>query len=187
MGRSRYDLGMKEGLILAAIGRDRPGIVERLSGAIFQQGCNMEDSRMVTLGGEFALTVLVSGPEDRLEDVRRSLEKICGELDLTAQFRQTRIDSTAPARQERLPYRLTAVSMDHPGIVHKITRLLAEHGVNVANLETRLGHAPVSGTPIFSMEIEAELPANLPIGRLREALKELSDAENMDLDIRALY
>jgi glycine cleavage system transcriptional repressor len=178
---------MKEGLILAAIGRDRPGIVDRISGAIFQHGCNLEDSRMVTLGGEFALMVLVGGPEDRLGDVKRSLGEICSELDLTVQFRQTRIDPAAPEKQERLPYKLTAVSMDHPGIVHKITHLLAGHGVNVANLETRLGHAPVSGTPIFSMEIEAELPAKLPIGRLREALKELSEAENMDIDIRAIY
>ncbi len=48
---------MREGLIISAIGRDRPGIVDRLSGAIFRNGCNLEDSRMAILGGEFALAL----------------------------------------------------------------------------------------------------------------------------------
>ena len=176
---------LREGLIVAAVGRDRPGIVDRISGAIFQAGCNLEDSRMAILGGEFALVALVSGPEKRLEEVRSAVAKLSGELELVVQFKSTRPEPPGPGREERIPYQLTAVSMDHPGIVHRITHLLAEHGVNVANLETRLAHAPVSGTPIFSLELEAQVPGELPMARLREALKALSDSENIDLDLRA--
>ena len=51
-------------LILLATGRDRPGIVDRISGLIFAAGCNLEDSRMGILGGEFSLMV-PSGPRSR--------------------------------------------------------------------------------------------------------------------------
>jgi glycine cleavage system transcriptional repressor len=177
---------MREGLIVAAVGPDRPGIVDRISGAIFKLGLNLEDSRMAILGGEFAVVALVGGPAERLSEAKRAIEEICAELRLSVQFRATRVGASGPESRERIPYRLTAVAMDHPGIVHRITHLLAAHEVNVANLETRLGFAPISATPIFSLELEAQVPADLPLARLREALKELSDAENIDLDLKAI-
>ncbi len=177
---------MREGLIVAAVGPDRPGIVDRISGAIFKLGLNLEDSRMAILGGEFALVALIGGSGERLEEARRAIEGICSELTLSVQFKATRIGAAGPETRERIPYRLTAVAMDHPGIVHKITHLLAHQDVNVANLETRLGYAPISATPIFSLELEAQVPADVPVARLREVLKQLSDAENIDLDLRAM-
>jgi glycine cleavage system transcriptional repressor len=177
---------MREGLIICAIGRDRPGIVDRLSGEIFRRGCNLEDSRMAILGGDFALVALVAGPPDRLAEVQRGAEGICRELELTAQFRLTRIGPGGPEIGERIPYKLTAVSLDQPGIVHKIAHLLAAQGVNVANLETRLTHAPITGAPMFSLELEAQVPAATPMARLRQALRELADAENIDLELRAI-
>jgi glycine cleavage system transcriptional repressor len=177
---------MREGLIVAAVGPDRPGIVDRISGAIFKLGLNLEDSRMAILGGEFALVALVGGAAERLGEAKQAIDEICSELGLSVQYRPTRIGASGPEVRERIPYRLTAVAMDHPGIVHKLTNLLARHEVNVANLETRLGYAPVSATPIFSLQLEAQVPAGQPLARLREALKQLSDAENIDLDLRAI-
>ncbi|HDO34642.1 MAG TPA: glycine cleavage system protein R, partial [Chromatiales bacterium] len=48
-------------LVVSALGQDRPGIVNELSLAILNCGCNIEDSRMTVLGGEFAVILLVSG------------------------------------------------------------------------------------------------------------------------------
>ncbi|HDJ86419.1 MAG TPA: glycine cleavage system protein R, partial [Chromatiales bacterium] len=39
-------------LVVSALGQDRPGIVNELSLAILNCGCNIEDSRMTVLGGE---------------------------------------------------------------------------------------------------------------------------------------
>ena len=176
---------MREGLIISAVGQDRPGIVDRISGAIFQAGLNLEDSRMAILGGEFALVVLVGGPRERLEAVKLAAGAIASDLGLLVQFKETRIGLRKPDPAGAMPYRLTAVAMDHPGIVHKVTHLLAEHGVNVADLETRLSYAPDSGTPIFSLHLEAQVPASLSLARLRQALEALSASENIDLDLRA--
>jgi glycine cleavage system transcriptional repressor len=179
-------VAMREGLIITAVGQDRPGIVERISGAIFQVGCNLEDSRMAILGGEFALVALVGGSVSRLEEVERVVRDLCAEIGLSAQFKPTRIGPARAEAEGRIPYKLTAVAMDQPGIVHKITHLLAEHGVNVATLETRLTYAPDSGTPIFALELLAQVPARLPVAQLRQALRELSDAENLDLELHAI-
>ena len=39
----------KESILISASGRDQPGIVDRVSGAIFDAGANLEDSRMPIL------------------------------------------------------------------------------------------------------------------------------------------
>ena len=48
-------------LVISALGEDQPGIVNRLSKVLLDQGCNIEDSRMTVLGGEFAVMLLVEG------------------------------------------------------------------------------------------------------------------------------
>jgi glycine cleavage system transcriptional repressor len=176
---------MREGLILSAIGQDRPGIVDRISGAVYQAGCNLEDSRMAILGGEFALLVLVAGSSEQLERAQLAVEQICKELDLLSQWKSTVILPPVSGQPGFMPYRVTAVAMDQPGIVHKIAHVLVQEGVNVADLETRLSHAPDSGAPLFSLELLAQVPAGVSIATLREALRELSERENIDLELRA--
>ena len=172
-----------EAFIVLATGRDRAGIVERISGAIYDSGCNLEDSRMSILGGEFALIVLVAGPSENVTKAREDLESIADELGLTMQLKPTALPDGDAVRA--LPYRLQAIAMDHPGIVHKVTRLLSRRGVNVARLDTRLSHAPVTGTPIFSLELEAQIPVDLSVPRLRTELQQLAEEENIDIELRA--
>ena len=50
---------MKEYLVLSGMGPDKPGIVKAISEAAYNTGCSIEDSRMVLLGGEFAILVLL--------------------------------------------------------------------------------------------------------------------------------
>ena len=54
-------------LVVSAIGQDRPGIVDEVSAFVFAHQCNVEDSRMAVLGGDFALIMLVSGPDTEVE------------------------------------------------------------------------------------------------------------------------
>ena len=51
---------MKQWFALSAIGRDRPGIVADLAELIYECDCNLEDSSMTMLGGEFAVLLLLS-------------------------------------------------------------------------------------------------------------------------------
>ncbi|MCG8010360.1 MAG: hypothetical protein JAY64_01475, partial [Candidatus Thiodiazotropha weberae] len=43
----------KNFLVISALGKDQPGIVKNLSKKILDEGCNITDSRMTVLGGEF--------------------------------------------------------------------------------------------------------------------------------------
>src|SRR5438128_8719920 len=53
---------MKKWFALSAIGHDRPGIVADLAELIYECDCNLEDSSMTILGGEFAVLLSLSVP-----------------------------------------------------------------------------------------------------------------------------
>ena len=178
---------MRKDLILTAVGTDRPGIVDQISGLIFREGCNLEDSRMAILGGSFALIVLVTGSEESISRLKDSLPDIEKKLELSIHLRFGRMEDTSPGEiAKAIPYRITAVAMDHPGIVHKITNILAKHNVNVATLETRITDAPTTGTPVFSLVIEANVPTDVSVSKLRTILESAANEENLDLGFHAI-
>ena len=53
-------------LVISALGKDRPGIINDLSKEIYNLGLNITDSRMTVLGGEFAILLLVDGQWNQL-------------------------------------------------------------------------------------------------------------------------
>lgn len=172
----------KQYLVLTAIGPDRSGIVSDLSALIHRAGANLEDSRMAVLGGEFALLLLISGTEPALERTRQEATSRAGALGLEVVFRNT----TGPRRAvDALPYRIRVTGFDRPGIVQSITGVLARRRVNVASLTSNLSFAPHSGTPLFTVEADLDVPSETALSQLRRELSSTCDEENLDLSFEA--
>lgn len=171
----------RETVLVSATGSDQPGIVDSVSGVVFDAGANLEDSRMAILGGEFALFVLVAGTSEQIDAVRVGLGTVAGKLDLTLQVKPV---APAQARAGVIRYSLQAVALDHPGIVHKLTGILRDRGVNVASLDTLLNQAPITGTPIFSLEMEVQVPVDQAVNELREELERAAEEDNVDIVFR---
>ena len=76
-------------LVLSALGEDRPGIVSQLSKVLLEAGCNIEDSRMAVLGGEFAVMLLVEGKWNTLAKVENSLPELGRQLGMTIISKRT--------------------------------------------------------------------------------------------------
>jgi glycine cleavage system regulatory protein len=72
-------------------------------------------------------------------------------------------------------------AMDHPGIVRKVVHVLHNYDVNILSLNTQVTRAPLSGADLFDLNIEAAVPAEKRISRLKEELLQL--AVEMDLDL----
>jgi glycine cleavage system transcriptional repressor len=151
---------MKHYFALSAIGRDRPGIVADLAELIFECDCNLEDSSMTILGTEFAVLLLLSGEGP---DVERRLTAACKRLEwekrLTVFFRPLDGERpSGPAPDTVVPMTCTVTGVDKAGIVARVARTLERHGANVTNLKTQARRGAESGTPIFTMQIEMDVP-----------------------------
>jgi glycine cleavage system transcriptional repressor len=169
--------------VLTAVGEDRPGLVDAVSRFILDCGCNIEDSRMAVLGGEFAMLILVTGKAAGIDKLAKDADATGKKVNLNIQVRQTRAPSEA-AQKGTLPYDIEAFSMDHPGIVQRVANFLAERKINIRALDTRLTNAPVTGLPLFSLHAVVEIPASENIMEIRRGLQEIGAQENIDIEMK---
>ncbi len=175
---------MSNYLVISAIGQDRPGIVDEVSAFVLAHECNVEDSRMAVLGGDFALIMLVGGDQDEVAKLGQHLPELGSKSSLTIVSRPAG-GSAAPKPVAVVPYSLKAVGMDHTGIVHNIAHLLAGMKINVEAAETSTSHSPGTGTPIFSMRMKLSAPADPHPEQIRGELAKLGDELNVDISIEA--
>jgi glycine cleavage system transcriptional repressor len=140
---------------IAAIGADRPGIVAAVTGVLVERSCNIEDTAMAILGGHFSMMLVVSGPTDLdAGTLEAALTPVATDLHLV-----TMVRAIDPAVAVAAPGELWTVSVhgaDHPGIVHGIAQALADMGVNVVDLATRV--VPGDGGPAYVMVLDVTLP-----------------------------
>lgn len=176
---------MNEHVILLAVGDDRPGLVDDVSGFIFEQGGNIEDSRMVNLRGQFAMMVLIGGPPPAIARISAGLARLEQATGLHIELRQA-APATTPRTEPRVPYRLAATALDQPGLVHRLTHVLRCAGANIESMDTRLVPAPMSGAPLFELDAKVSLPAATPVARVRADLARLCEELNIDFQFAAV-
>lgn len=169
-------------MVFTAVGPDRAGLVNEISSAIHAAGANLEDSRMAILGGEFALILLLAGSPDALERVKQAGATLEAKLGLRCVLKETR---TPSGLGDHLLYRLRLTGVDRPGIVMAIAGLLASRGVNLASLESRVTYAPLSGTPMFVLEADLQVPSRLDLSGLRADVAARCEAENLDFTLES--
>ncbi|MEN8174626.1 MAG: ACT domain-containing protein [Pseudomonadota bacterium] len=170
-------------LVISALGKDRPGIVDDLSKAIFDLGLNITDSRMTVLGGEFAVISLVEGQWNQLARLEDSVAELEGRLGLVIVTKRTESRDTG---QSILPYMVEVVALDHPGIVHSLAKFFSERGINIEDMSTTTYAAPHTGAPIFSVHMHVGIPGDRHISALRDEFMGFCDAMNLDAVLEPL-
>lgn len=170
-------------LVLSALGEDHPGIVNTLSKIILEHGCNIEDSRMAVLGGEFAAILLVQGKWNTLAKIENALSELERQLSMTIISKRT---GERTAEANLLPYAVDVISMDHPGIVNNLAGFFSERGINIEDMTTSTYPAAHTGTPMFAVHITVGIPADMHIAGLREEFTDYCDGLNLDAVLEPL-
>lgn len=173
--------------VLTAVGQDRPGIVARVTKLLFEFGCNLEDSAMTRLGGEFAIMLLFTAPP-KLSQAK--LEKACQavgrQLKLALQVKA--LKGSGARGTARGPAHLISVyGGDRPGIVYRVSQLLAGLKVNISDLSTHRTVPPKGRktAPLYLMLLEVELPARVTPEQLDARLRRLAKGLGCEVSLRS--
>jgi glycine cleavage system transcriptional repressor len=164
-------------LVISALGKDRPGIVNQLSKAIYELDCNISDSRMTVLGGEFAILLMIEGPWNRLAMLEDQVPELQEKLDLTITTKRT---GERAGKANLLPYGVDVVSLDHPGIVYSLASFFSDKNINIEDMTTGSYAAAHTGTPMFSVRMSIGIPADIHIAALRDEFMDFCDSMNID-------
>ena len=168
---------MSQLIVISAVGTDRTGVVQDLTKVILSCGGNIEESRMTTLGSEFAMLLLVSGNWHTLSRLEQGLDKLCEGDQLTVAIRKTDVK---PAEEDRLPYAVDVVALDQQGIVFNLADFFSSRDIEIADVATRSYSAAHTGAPMFAVQMAVNVPSSQNIAQLREEFLEVCDRLNLD-------
>jgi glycine cleavage system transcriptional repressor len=166
---------------LSAVGRDRPGIVAAMSEVLLRHSANIEDSQMSILRGHFAMMLVVAVPEDAdAAVVRDELSEAGRALELEA-VAFSALEEVDPASEPEPSHVVTVYGVDHPGIVHAVTKALAEKGVDITDLTTRI--VGEDAEPIYALMMEVAVPAGEDVVAV---LSSVAKEQNVDATVRQI-
>ena len=167
---------MEKLLAVTAIGPDRAGLVRDISALVTDAGGNIHESRMIALGSEFAVLMLVGGNWHSVEKIREQLDALQSSSGLSITVRNSE------QRDERklAPYIVDVVSLDHEGIVMALSGFFSSRGIEIAEMNTRRYNAPHTGAPMFSVQMTVSLPPVVQVAHLRDEFLDFCDEQNLD-------
>ncbi|HEX9683095.1 MAG TPA: ACT domain-containing protein [Acidimicrobiales bacterium] len=151
---------------ISAVGRDRPGIVAAFTEALAEAGCNLEDTSMTILRGHFAMMLIVATPDTTGDGIAAAVGEPAARHQLVTSVLP--IDDDVPESLAGHEFVVSVYGADRPGIVAAITRLLADRGVNVVDLSTRVIGDP--DRPVYAMVLEVTVPDRVDVDELATAL-----------------
>jgi glycine cleavage system transcriptional repressor len=160
--------------MLTLVGKDRSGIVAKVTDALYQNGWNLGEASMLRLGGNFTIMLMISG-EGEVEPV---LQPVADEMGLRLHVDPIEGDlhsHVVPNIQVRV------VGADRAGIVAQVTGMLAEAGLNILELESDV--AGSAADPIYIMGIQGY--ADTPVEQLQQAVSGLVD-QGIDVTVSGI-
>ena len=169
--------------IVTATGKDRPGIVAGVTKILYQLGCNLEDSAMTRLGGEFTVMLAFSasakaGPER----LRRAFAPLERRLGLAVHLKALTASEARAPRTRGRPYQISVYGADRPGIVYRVTEALAKRGVNI--LDVHAHRSASKGPSLYLLMLEVEMPSSRPAKSIELQLKRVAKQLGVQLSLR---
>ncbi|MEE8056862.1 MAG: ACT domain-containing protein [Pseudomonadales bacterium] len=172
---------MKTSIVFTFIGADKPGLIEKLSNTVSEQGGNWLESRMSQLAGHFAGITRVQISSDRADNLRTALEAISSaELNISIQP-----DNANENHIDCKHWVLSLIGNDHPGIVRELTSALAARNINVCVMNTNVTSAPMTAQPLFEATADIQVPTSLDMDELTDKLDEIADDLAIDINLQS--
>lgn len=169
-------------IVLTGVGRDRVGIVWELTELLHQLGCNLLDSSMTLLRGEFAIILMVQLPESQsLESMQSQLQELGKKMGLSFHSRELPAEELNESELSGNLHMISVYGADKPGIVAGITGKLAQLKANITDVATKY-----TGEGLFVMILEARVPTNVSTSHLETSLTEIAKQLQVDVSIQQL-
>lgn len=168
---------MSNWYMLTLVGQDQPGIVAKVTTALFEAGSNLGETSMIRLGEYFTVMMMVQN--DAGDDALRSvLQPVVDALGLVLH-----VDAIDGALHHRsIPDVCILVhGADRAGIVSQVTSRAAQAGLNILDLASDVGGT--ESEPIYILQIEGM--AAQGVESIEKALAPLQ-AEGVKVDVRPI-
>ena len=135
-------------IIITAIGKDRPGLVNKITSIISNNNGNIENSKMIKIDDQFAIIInfTLSGDTSNIES----------ELDLIKKLSFFTKKTGKSESLNKIDKNYLIKGADDQGIIDTISNYFRDNEINITEINTFVESAPTTGSPLFNMEISIE-------------------------------
>ena len=142
----------------SAVGQDRPGIITALSKLLFEHKCNLSDSSMTILAGQFAIiTILETSETTNEQRLQEAIQSLGNTWHLEVSLAPLKDKLEAHTNDEGSHLLVSVYGADQAGITWRVAELISAKGYNVTDLSTKkLGGSP----PVYILLLEIESTPN---------------------------
>jgi len=184
--------------IITALGKDRPGIVAGVTKVLYTRGCNLEDSAMTRLEGEFAIMLIFSASSSMNGvALRRAFAPLERRFGLVVHLKGLTPVESRPPRPRGRRCVISVYGADRPGIVFRISAALARARINITDVHTHLSAVPSGtgqagrsaparrrrGPSLYLLLLEVELPPGRTLPSLERQLKGTATRLGVELSV----
>ena len=165
--------------IISMIGPEQPSLLPTICRHIAQWDCNIDDSRITGVGGEAAILMAISGTSEAVQTLDAHLPKQLQQLNMVARIKP--FNASTSEQQEQ--YTIFIQTMDHPGLIRDITQYLTDHDVSIQEANTKVTHAPHTGTPFFELELTSQGLIESQFDAFNHQFSQFCESRNLDMTI----
>ena len=158
--------------IIHIFGLDRVGITSDITKEISSLDGNIETSKMIKLGQDFNMLILISLDSKHIELLKKSLYQY---TDLSFTIKETYSEQLD--NKNKFIFRLKGA--DNEGIVYHCTKLFSKLNINVLDLETKILNAPTTGSPLFYIKAIIKISECDSINKLKENISKIENEKNV--------
>lgn len=164
-------------IAISVFGRDKPGIISRMSSIISDAGANIENIEQNVLRGIFTmfLVVDVSKAGKPFQEMESGLKAEAEKLGLAIDISKA---GSVPAPSRKNLFVLTVVVQDRPGVIAEISKALFGLGINIERAEA------ASGGELFPIEMLLDLDGR-DTAEVREVLRRKAEALGVDIMLQS--
>ena len=174
---------MQNYLVVSVLGADKPGIANEVTTLSSENDCNVIDSRMAVLGGEFAVIMMLSGSWNAIAKFEAALPALEKKFGLLTLVKRTEIPKN---KTNLMPYGIQVVALDNPGIIKDISTFFSSQSINIENLQTDSYKAPHTAAPMLVLNMTVNIPVSMHIADLRDRFTLFCDDLNLDASMEPM-
>ena len=168
---------MAKYISLTAIGKNKPGIVSAITKVLTELKCNIEDSTMTILHGQFAMILIICLPSGiSHKNILLKLNKPSKILGMSLTLNELKSFSKKK-KVKSSPYVISIYGKDRTGIVYGVSSFLASKKINITDVQTTVFKKT------YIMLVEAELPKNIRFDKLEKELSLLAQTLNVSASL----
>lgn len=163
-------------LIFTLVGPDKPGLISKLSKAVYERGGNWLGSNFSHMAGHFAGFVHIDLPIEKHDEL---IELFNNHPDLHIHL----VSGQAQVISDHQTAQITIMGNDKAGIVQELTRVLNQFNLNIIQFDSSCTSAPNSGSPLFKAKAIVDVAPEVELISLREALENIANDLMVDIEL----